>query len=238
GSLAGRALLAHELAHVVQQARGGPGLPAPEVSPSAPHEREARAAAVAVAAGRPRAHVAGTTGVGLARQTLGHEIEVARDLIRHVLGQEHPVNDLIDIDAALQGIAREGGPHAEAALKELKKLEEAGWKGGQRATESARTLIGNLATNEANLRRAEANLLRAEANLNRIRERAAEVLESEGHPWPRGGPATQQQGLRGIANDRGANSNAAQEILNEWDRVNHELEAVRRELEAVRGAAP
>src|SRR5262245_36660692 len=48
GSLAGRALLAHELAHVVQQARGGPGLPAPEVSPSAPHEREARAAAVAV----------------------------------------------------------------------------------------------------------------------------------------------------------------------------------------------
>lgn len=61
---AGRYLLAHELAHVVQQ-RGGSGRPAPSDSAAAPHEREAQAAAVAVATGGP-AHIRCATGVGLA----------------------------------------------------------------------------------------------------------------------------------------------------------------------------
>lgn len=63
-SAAGQRLLAHELAHVVQQSRGGP---APALSRSAPHERDADAVASAVAAGQDRVQVAASTGVGLAR---------------------------------------------------------------------------------------------------------------------------------------------------------------------------
>jgi hypothetical protein len=61
---ASRHLLAHELAHVVQQSRGGSVL---DLTPSAPHEREAHAAARAVATGQPRIRVMSSTGVGLAR---------------------------------------------------------------------------------------------------------------------------------------------------------------------------
>ena len=60
----GSELLAHELAHVVQQARGGS---APEVSPGAAHEREADAAAKAAVGGADRVTVSGATGVGIAR---------------------------------------------------------------------------------------------------------------------------------------------------------------------------
>lgn len=63
-STAGQRLLAHELAHVVQQSRGGP---VPAVDPSAPHERDAAAVASAVAAGQSRVQVSSSTGVGLAR---------------------------------------------------------------------------------------------------------------------------------------------------------------------------
>jgi hypothetical protein len=62
---AARHLLAHELAHVVQQSRGGS---VPALTPSAPHEREAHAAARAVATGQPRIRVMSSTGVGLARE--------------------------------------------------------------------------------------------------------------------------------------------------------------------------
>lgn len=65
GSAGGRRLLAHELAHVLQQSRGGE---APTVDPSALHERDAEAAATAVAAGQPSVSVQQSTGVGLARQ--------------------------------------------------------------------------------------------------------------------------------------------------------------------------
>jgi hypothetical protein len=60
----GRRLLAHELAHVVQQRRGGPE---PALSHEAPHERAADAAATQVASGAASVHVPGGTGVGLAR---------------------------------------------------------------------------------------------------------------------------------------------------------------------------
>ena len=49
-SLDGRARIAHELAHVVQQR---PGLDAPAVAHMAPHEQEAREVAAAYAAGAP-----------------------------------------------------------------------------------------------------------------------------------------------------------------------------------------
>lgn len=67
-STAGRYLLAHELAHVIQQSRGGQ---VPVVSPSAPHEREAASAAAAVATGVPSVRIDGHTGVGLARDKIG-----------------------------------------------------------------------------------------------------------------------------------------------------------------------
>ena len=60
----GKRLLAHELAHVVQQRRGGA---APVLNANASHERSADAAASAVANGQTGVAVAGATGVGVAR---------------------------------------------------------------------------------------------------------------------------------------------------------------------------
>lgn len=60
---AGQRLLAHELAHVVQQRRGGA---APPLDAGAPHEQAADAAADAVASGQAQVSVAGATGVGVA----------------------------------------------------------------------------------------------------------------------------------------------------------------------------
>lgn len=68
---AGRQLLAHELAHVVQQSRGGS---VPEVDPSAPHERDALAATDALATGQTPIPVASNTGVGLARDKYGGDV--------------------------------------------------------------------------------------------------------------------------------------------------------------------
>lgn len=60
----GKRLLAHELAHVVQQRRGGPP---PALSVDAPHERSADQAAHAVVSGSGPVSVGGATGVGVAR---------------------------------------------------------------------------------------------------------------------------------------------------------------------------
>jgi hypothetical protein len=59
----GRAVLAHELAHVVQQERGGG---APLVGPNLPHEQDADAAAFAAVSGMGPVTVRASTGVGLA----------------------------------------------------------------------------------------------------------------------------------------------------------------------------
>jgi hypothetical protein len=60
-----RRLLAHELAHVIQQRRGGS---LPTLDPAAAHEREAEAAASAVTAGGAGVYAGRGTGVGIARQ--------------------------------------------------------------------------------------------------------------------------------------------------------------------------
>jgi len=60
----GKRLLAHELAHVVQQRRGGA---APVLDAHASHEQSADIAADAVAGGQGHVTVAGSTGVGVAR---------------------------------------------------------------------------------------------------------------------------------------------------------------------------
>ena len=59
----GSKLLAHELAHVIQQERGGPP---PVLSSNAPHERAADHAANAAMSGQMHVAVAGATGVGIA----------------------------------------------------------------------------------------------------------------------------------------------------------------------------
>jgi hypothetical protein len=61
----GKRLLAHELAHVVQQRRGGHS---PALDPQAPHESAADQAADAVVHGAAHVNVAGATGVGVARE--------------------------------------------------------------------------------------------------------------------------------------------------------------------------
>jgi hypothetical protein len=71
-SIAGRHLLAHELAHVVQQSRRGT---APVLTASAPHEQEAHAAAIAVAIGLPSVRITCNTGVGVARSNGLHSTE-------------------------------------------------------------------------------------------------------------------------------------------------------------------
>jgi hypothetical protein len=62
---AGRLLLAHELAHVVQQGRGGPE---PSLSPSSALEAAAAQAATAATQGEGAIHVGGASGVGVARE--------------------------------------------------------------------------------------------------------------------------------------------------------------------------
>jgi hypothetical protein len=66
-SQAGQYTMAHELAHVVQQRRGGPP---PVQSPQAAHEVGADRAAAAAVSGAGAIAVAGATGVGVARQPI------------------------------------------------------------------------------------------------------------------------------------------------------------------------
>jgi hypothetical protein len=63
GTGKGKRLLAHELAHVVQQRRGGR---VPEGYPSAYHEQDASGVSHAVARGQAKVNVQSVTGVGLA----------------------------------------------------------------------------------------------------------------------------------------------------------------------------
>ncbi len=74
----GRRLLAHELAHVVQQSRGGS---APEIDPRAEHEKDADRAAHAVATEAPNIAVEGATRVGIAREV---DTEAARTAQRRL----------------------------------------------------------------------------------------------------------------------------------------------------------
>lgn len=121
GSLSGRLLLAHELAHVVQQS-GGRGA-APEVSPSAPHEADARAAAQAVATGG-EARVASRTGIGLARQAVNEMqgvVMVAGDLVEETLGLV--TRNTGEIEEALATIRDMGGEKGATADRLLREIE-------------------------------------------------------------------------------------------------------------------
>jgi Domain of unknown function (DUF4157) len=66
----GRKLIAHELAHVIQQNRGGKP---PRLDPGAAHEHDAEAVATAAVSGTGPVTVRGATGVGVARQASTQE---------------------------------------------------------------------------------------------------------------------------------------------------------------------
>jgi Domain of unknown function (DUF4157) len=114
-SLGGRLIIAHELAHVVQQQKGGLD---PPINPHASHEREASLAAITTALGE-RPQIRSNTGVGIARITPEEEttlIEAAKRQIAKVplKQQEHRVGSG---GAATEGsymgrLANEGVPAA------------------------------------------------------------------------------------------------------------------------------
>jgi hypothetical protein len=130
GAVAGRPLLAHELAHVIQQSRGGPE---PQLNPYALHERDAQVAAHDVVRGLSRVGVACHTGVGLARNrkqqtpfipsNLDHLIEVTRDFYQEQFGE--PPATLGDLEAGLRHIAASGGEEKAAfAQLHLQQIDE------------------------------------------------------------------------------------------------------------------
>jgi hypothetical protein len=82
----GKQLLAHELAHVIQQSRGGA---APPMAPGAAHETDAaRAAAAAVGGGVP-VQVSAATGVGLVCDS-DPELEKALEGLEEQEGPSEP----------------------------------------------------------------------------------------------------------------------------------------------------
>jgi hypothetical protein len=121
-SFPGRLLLAHELAHVVQQ-RGGRGA-APEISPTAHHEADARAAAKAVVTGRTGVRVASRTGIGLARQEnlLESVVSVAGDLVEETTGVRP--TSVGELEEGLRSIGESGGKHADSANRLLGEIDQ------------------------------------------------------------------------------------------------------------------
>lgn len=87
----GRRLIAHELAHVVQQERGGV---APTLDRDAPYEIAARNSADAIAAGQSLVVVRGATGVGMARQE-DPEIEGVLAPLKEIEGTNEPVPPIV-----------------------------------------------------------------------------------------------------------------------------------------------
>lgn len=78
GTNSGCALLAHELAHVIQQSRGGA---IPEINQNAAHERSAEQAAEDVAKGQHFVEVKGSTAVGIARQAPPTPEEMFQEIV-------------------------------------------------------------------------------------------------------------------------------------------------------------
>jgi hypothetical protein len=133
----GRYLLAHELSHVIQQSRGGP---APAFASSESHEEDARTAAMDVATGLSAARVAGSPGIGLARQPNDGEWAaikaIAGDFIEQVLGAaaKSPGGVIArragllpkarQLRGALERIISRGGPNAAVAQRLLDQVNE------------------------------------------------------------------------------------------------------------------
>ncbi len=156
GAIAGRQLLAHELAHVVQQSRDGP---TPELDPSAPHEVDARAAARAIVTGQPNVPVACRTGIGVARQ---HLSEAERAVVTEVL--DHLREQIEDLKRAGVGIIQGQGGTVSSRVRGSRSI-------GPRIAEVIRKLQGIIATGPGSSRA----VVEATDALNRIRDAQARV---------------------------------------------------------------
>ena len=110
----GRRLLAHELAHVVQQSRGGPR---PALDPSAPHEQAADRAADAVVGGSGTVAVEGATGVGVAADVKGWLSEKYQSASELVDEAKALVPDEVkEVASDAVDLAVEYGPYAAGPL--------------------------------------------------------------------------------------------------------------------------
>jgi hypothetical protein len=119
----GKRLLAHELAHVVQQRRGGAR---PALDSNAPHEHAADAAADAVAGGQATVSVAGGTGVGVARDeeegwgaTLRRKYRETREAIPPEYREKMQQAADFAADKAVTAVALPFGPAAAYAADGL-----------------------------------------------------------------------------------------------------------------------
>ncbi|MET0214552.1 MAG: DUF4157 domain-containing protein, partial [Vicinamibacterales bacterium] len=97
-SLDGRRLLAHELAHVVQQRHGGP---APPLDSSAPHERSARDIATKVVDGSGPISVASGTQVGVACAGEPPSSAPPRVLVLGLYERPFPGGDVLPVQDSL-----------------------------------------------------------------------------------------------------------------------------------------
>jgi hypothetical protein len=115
----GKRLLAHELAHVVQQRRGGPQ---PELSSDATHERSAERSANEIANGAAAVSVQGGTGVGVARdEELDDEEERKREL-RAQRERDKAADEQRAHERSKAGRSQ-GAPGSDEAEAEIRKLE-------------------------------------------------------------------------------------------------------------------
>jgi hypothetical protein len=108
-SASGERLLAHEVAHTVQQGGGGAPQAAREVRATGdPLEAEADAAADAMVAGRPATVQAGSASGVISRMAIG---EIDKDAVVEELNDEHPDNMQVLMDSeiyACEGFVYQG----------------------------------------------------------------------------------------------------------------------------------
>jgi hypothetical protein len=128
----GKQLLAHELAHVVQQSRGGV---APPMAPGAAHETDAARAAAAAVGGRAPVQVSVATGVGLACDK-DPELEKALEGLQEQEGPSQP--------------GQPAEPSAQKALTPNELIDEHVF--GPRVHEEVGDLHRRLANREARLK--------------------------------------------------------------------------------------
>jgi hypothetical protein len=133
----GKQLLAHELAHVVQQSGGG-SVP-PPMTPGAAHEADAtRAAAAAVGGGVP-VRVSAATGVGLARNNDPKMKKV-----------DPEANKAVEVLKEREGPSEPGPPAAQDALTPDELIDDHVF--GPRVHEEVGDLRRRLANREARLK--------------------------------------------------------------------------------------
>jgi hypothetical protein len=137
----GSRLLAHELAHVIQQERGGPS---PPLLSGGRLEQSADAAAAAFASGRGPIQVGGASAPGLARQpqSLGKSLS-ARDMSDEALEREiAQIGEWLDANPGINA-------ESDFLNSELQRLQDEAWRRSQRDAKRQRIQAQTAAVVEA-----------------------------------------------------------------------------------------